>query len=258
MTAAPEAAILPERARWGQAWTSGEAPPPTAHAELLAAAAGCLAEPRGRRVLEVGVGSGADCAALAARGAEAYALDFTVEALRLADRTGQQRQVRLGLIGGDTLRLPFADERFDLVYSQGLLEHFSDPLPVVREQARVVRPGGFLLVDVPQRYSLYTLHKRRLMRQGRWFAGWEGEFSLGELKALLRRAGLRPLRSYGQGYYPAPLLGVRNLHTLDERRGAPILPRALRDGVERAWRALERAPWYHRFMQNIGVVAEKA
>jgi len=59
----------------------------------------------------------------------------------------------------DACRMPFREGAFDLVFHQGLMEHFRDPAPLLRENARVLKRGGHLLVDVPQRFHVYTLAK---------------------------------------------------------------------------------------------------
>lgn len=257
MVTGRQAEHVPDVTVWQRAWTGADTPAPVPHQAMIDAITHCL-EPRGRRVLEVGVGTGGDSVALAMLGAEVYAVDITREALGLTRRLGGQRGVSVHLVCGDTLRLPFRTGSFDLVFSQGLLEHFSDPLAVLAEQARIVRQGGYLLVDVPQRYSLYTLQKRRFIRQGRWFAGWETEFSLTELMDLVTAAGLRPMRTYGYGYAPSILLGLRYLHTIDQRRALPVrLPTVVRSGVERIWRQLEAVRGFHRWLVNIGVIAQK-
>jgi SAM-dependent methyltransferase len=249
--------IVPEAQQWERAWQSGHEPTPEIHDRMVRAILDCL-DVRGKRLLEVGSGTGYDSVRLATLGADVYALDLTPAALELTRELSETRQVTLSLVAGDTLSLPFRDGSFDAVFSQGLLEHFSDPRPVIRQQARVLRPGGYLLIDVPQRYSLYTLHKRRLMKRGSWFAGWEAEFSLPELTRLLEAEGLRPMTSYGYGYFPGFLYGVRNLHTLDQRRSLRVrTPAVMRAGVERSWQWLERSSWYFRWLQNIGVVAQK-
>lgn len=48
-------------------------------------------------------------------------------------------------------------EKFDFVWSQGLLEHFEDPIIVAREHYRALKPGGAALMSVPYRYSYHTL-----------------------------------------------------------------------------------------------------
>lgn len=160
---------------------------------------------RGKRVLEVGAGTGRDSVDLAARGAEVWTLDYSEHALRImreASGAGSSAQEDLRIISGDARSLPFRDDSFDVVFHQGLLEHFRDPLSVLGENHRVLKKGGRLLVDVPQRYHYYTLMKHALMALDRWFAGWETEFSLGELSALMREAGFEIEGAYGENLFP--------------------------------------------------------
>jgi SAM-dependent methyltransferase len=255
---ATEALIIPDASQWERAWTDGTSPEPEVHWQMIHAIAQCM-EIRGKSILEIGAGTGCDSAMLASLGATAYALDLTQIALELTREAAEKQKSSVHLIAGDTLRLPFHSGTFDLVFSQGLLEHFSEPEAVVREQARITQTGGYLLVDVPQRYSLYTLHKRRLMRRGEWFAGWETEFSLSELSDLLKAEGLEPVASYGYGYFPALLSGIRNIHTIDQRRFQGIrFPRAIGNGIERSWSKIEKSRLYYRWLSNVGVIARKA
>lgn len=157
-------------------------------------------DPRGKRVLEVGAGSGRDSLELVRRGAEVWVLDYTPTALQLIRK--QPLGERLQRICGNALALPFPDACFDLVFHQGLLEHFREPEVLLRENARILRPGGLALVDVPQRWHYYTPMKHALIALDRWFAGWETEFSIGELRALLRGVGLRPVHAYGDWCVP--------------------------------------------------------
>lgn len=159
-------------------------------------------EVRGLSVLEVGAGSGRDSATLASRGARAVVLDYSRASLEVARAVAARAGAPLLLVRADALRLPFRDGAFDVVFHQGLLEHFRDPMPLLRENARALRAGGLLLVDVPQRFHLYTAGKHLLIAVGKWFAGWETEFTIGELTRLIERSGVRVTRRYGRWMIP--------------------------------------------------------
>lgn len=154
---------------------------------------------RGKRVLEVGAGTGRDSLELASRGAEVWTLDYSDESLALIRGAAGER---VRIVCGDALALPFRDASFDIVFHQGLLEHFRRPQDLLAENHRVLRRGGHLLVDVPQRYHYYTAMKRALMAVDHWFAGWETEFSAGELRGLVEEAGFTVEGFYGENLFP--------------------------------------------------------
>lgn len=176
----------------------------------------------GRRSLEVGAGSGRDSVALAARGAVAVVLDYSTASLEVARGVAAREGKRVLLVRADALRLPFRDGTFDVVFHQGLLEHFRDPMPLLRENVRALAEGGSLLVDVPQRYHLYTILKHALIAMGKWFAGWETEFSIGELTRVMERAGVHITRRYGSWMVPG--LFYRSLRVTLLRLGVARLP----------------------------------
>ncbi len=157
----------------------------------------------GITVMEVGAATARDSVTLASRGAVVVALDYSHEALRLAREAADRAGVKLLLVCGDALALPFGDDSFHLVFHQGVLEHFRRPLPFLQENARVIRPGGTVLVDVPQTLHVYTLMKKLLISFDAWFAGWETQYTVGSLGRLLKRAGLEPRGSYGRFFSPS-------------------------------------------------------
>ena len=157
-------------------------------------------EPQRARILEVGAGTGRDSVDLARRGAQVWVLDYSPQALRLIGSQPEGESLRR--VGGDAFRLPFRDGSFDAIFHQGLLEHFRNPRDLLRENARVLRRGGILAVDVPQRWHYYTPLKHVLIAADRWFAGWETEYSIGELQALVRDVGLVPVQVYGAWCVP--------------------------------------------------------
>jgi SAM-dependent methyltransferase len=179
----------------------------------------------GLRVLEVGAGTGRDARAIAVLGGSVVALDYSEESLRLMHASVGQA---VDIVCGDATRIPFAAETFDVVYHQGLLEHFRRPEEVLDENVRVLKRGGVLLVDVPQKYHYYTLLKHLLMAIGEWFAGWETEFTVRGLERLLESRGVRVLGVYGHNMSPPVWYrGLRRV-LLGLRLRLPMYPRGPR------------------------------
>ena len=112
-------------------------------------------EGSGRRVLEIGVGMGADHAEWARRHpALLVGLDFTSRAL---DHTRARLHVEgyaSRLLRADAEQLPFADGSFELVYSWGVLHHSPDTPQAIREVHRVLAPGGTARVMIYHRKSI--------------------------------------------------------------------------------------------------------
>jgi len=218
-------------------------------------------EPTARRILEVGAGSGRDAVALARAGAKVVTVDYAVGSLALTARAVAAAAADVRPVGGDALALPFRDGAFDVVYHQGLLEHFRDPRPLLAENIRVLRPGGLLVIDVPQKWHYYTVGKQLLIALGRWFAGWETQFSPRELERLIAGQGLELVRTYGDWMVPGlwyragrkillTRLGVRLPMYPDP---APFLSRL----AAKARRRLQRRRAALYTTMTIGVVARK-
>lgn len=215
----------------------------------------------GTTVLEVGAGSGRDTIALARAGAQAVVLDYSPMSLELVRRQAQAAGLTVHLVRADALAMPFRDGAFQVVFHQGLLEHFRDPMPLLRENARVTRRGGRVVVDVPQTFHLYTAMKQALIAVDRWFAGWETQFTPAELEGRVRDAGLAPARTYGEWMVPGLAYRVvREVLKRGLRVTLPLHPRGPR-AWERFWAGLRarlaRRRWALYTCHVIGVVGEK-
>ena len=215
----------------------------------------------GRLVLEVGAGSGRDSLSLAREGAAAVVLDYSPVSLELV----RAQALALGLpvlaVRADALAAPFRDGAFDVVFHQGLLEHFRDPRPLLAENARITRRGGRVVVDVPQTFHLYTLMKQSLIALNAWFAGWETQFTPRRLERLLEASGLAVRRTYGEWMVPGLAYRVlREVLRRAFRLALPLEPRGPR-WWESAWSRLRarlaRARWSLYTCHVIGTVAEK-
>jgi SAM-dependent methyltransferase len=102
-----------------------------------------LGEVAGRRILEIGCG-GAQCGRwLATQGAEVTGIDLSWGQLRHSRRLDARAGTAVPVIQADAQRLPFRDCTFDLCCSAyGALPFVADVGAVLREAARVLRPGG--------------------------------------------------------------------------------------------------------------------
>jgi len=123
---------------------------------LSEADAHLLGDVAGRRVLEVGAGA-AQCARwLLAAGAEPVALDLSGAMLRRGHELGVRAGLVVPLVQADAAALPFAAGSFDLACSAyGAVPFVADSAAVMREVARVLRPGGWWVFSVthPLRWS---------------------------------------------------------------------------------------------------------
>lgn len=164
----------------------------------------------GKRLLEVGVGMGADLVRFARAGAVITGVDLTERAVALT----KGRLAKEGLSGdvrmANAEALPFADGSFDIVYSWGVLHHTPGTARAVRECIRVLAPGGRLAVMVYHRHSWLAL------------AAWTRHCALrGRLLAPLS-AGVERVESPGtKAFAPTEMRAM--LHGLNDVRVRPVL-----------------------------------
>jgi ubiquinone/menaquinone biosynthesis C-methylase UbiE len=112
---------------------------------------------RGKRVLEIGVGLGADHQRFAEAGAMLSGIDLTGRAVEHVQRRFRMLGLHSNLAVGDAENLRFPDGSFDFVYSWGVLHHSPDTLKAFAEAHRVLRPGGTAKIMIYQTWSLVGL-----------------------------------------------------------------------------------------------------
>ena len=100
----------------------------------------------GERALDVCCGTGDLAFALAAKGAEVTALDFSEAMLRIAQKRLTHHASRITFLQGDAQSLPFPDNSFDIVTVGYGLRNLSRWQQGLREMHRVAKPGGRLLI----------------------------------------------------------------------------------------------------------------
>ena len=116
-----------------------------------------FATARGCKVLEVGVGMGADYLEWLKAGAQATGVDLSSVSLERARRRCEMAGFTPDLRHADAEHLPFADEMFDIVYSYGVMHHSPDTAQCIREAWRVLKPGGQVKIMVYHHPSLTGL-----------------------------------------------------------------------------------------------------
>ncbi|EIV95051.1 class I SAM-dependent methyltransferase [Frankia sp. QA3] len=174
--------------------------------------------PAGCRLLDLGCGAGRHSFEAFRRGADVVALDYSlgevsgVNAMLAAMALEGQAPAtaRAAGVRGDALALPFADATFDRVIIAEVLEHLPADTAAMAEIARVLRPGGWVAVTVPNRlpeqvcWSLSTAYHTvegghiRIYRQS-------------ELRERLTAVGLEPIATHFAHALHAPYWWLRCL-----------------------------------------------
>jgi SAM-dependent methyltransferase len=108
---------------------------------------------RGRRVLDVGCGTGVDLVRFAQAGAEACGVDVASAAIALARQNAAQRQLPVHLAVADGEDLPFPDGSFDYVFAHGVVQYTADDRALVEQCRRVLKPGGTAFFQAYNRIS---------------------------------------------------------------------------------------------------------
>lgn len=117
----------------------------------------------GKRILDVGCGVGMYTQAFRRYTPQVFGVE--VELKRAQEARGRAQ----GITQAVGEMLPFVDDSFDVVFSHEVLEHVADDHRCAREMVRVARPGGRIVIFVPNRLYLFETHG----------IYWRGEYRFG-------------------------------------------------------------------------------
>ncbi len=211
----------------------------------------------GKRVLDIGTGKGRLAVATALSGARVIGLDISGEMLADARRAAQDGRLNVYFTLGDAELLPFRDQVFDVVTCVEALMHFPHPDVALREMARVTKPGGTVILSVTNWLCLTALARKvssliEYLHRGPvkgpaffWY------YSLWRLRRLVAGAGLKVIRTHGQG-----LLQATARLPLGRGRFLPLVPRTFADWFFRRIEPALRETLLVAFMGTILVVCE--
>lgn len=183
------------------------------------------------RVLDAGCGTGGLIRRLKTSHPEweIKGVDLSPVACDLARRRG------CDVTEGSVTALPFPDASFDAIVSGDVLYHISEHTEALREVYRCLRPGGIFALNVPAYRWLWSYHDERVQSKHR--------FTRGEVRTLLRDAGLVPIAATYWNTLPFPLIVLRRkvFPPKTSESDVKLYPAPLEAilnlamGVERAW-----------------------
>ena len=157
---------------------------------------------KGKKILDAGCGSGFFSRYFCDQGLQTVSLDYSDKALDMARQItqGRSRIIKHDLLSGDLA--PAINEKFDIIFSDGLLEHFTahDQDKIMANFISLLGRGGVLITFVPNRWSPWELIRPFFMP-----GIAETPFILKGLVRLKIRNGLAILESGGINTLPFAL-----------------------------------------------------
>lgn len=163
-----------------------------------------LGDLAGKRTIEVGCGGGIYSMIFARLGARVTLLDYSPDALMLAERNLGALNLEGELMRVDAFNLP-SDflGKYDVAMSFGTVEHYRYPrrLDICRAHVDLVKPGGVVIISTPNIFFLpHEILKVLLSMRRKWFLGYEGSFSRHELRRVGRKLSLHDLQIVGSSW----------------------------------------------------------
>ncbi len=158
-----------------------------------------------KKILDAGFGSGRFCFALAKDfpQSEIYGIDISPDLVNRANVIKSNLKLENVHFKEDNIfNLSFHDEYFDVVFNEGVIEHFKNYEDAFREMYRVTKKGGVIIIGVPNWYNFpHTLRKWYIHKiKGKYEYGHEKSFMHEELIGMFDRYNMKDIEM--TGYYP--------------------------------------------------------
>jgi SAM-dependent methyltransferase len=169
----------------------------------------------GGRLIEVGAGFGRLAGEYLGYDSVVLLDSSEVHVAAAAESVGADARYEVRL--GDAAALPFPDGHFDAAVCVRVMHHFEDPIPVILELGRVLRPGGLLVLEYANKRNLKAIARRLLGRQD-WspfepgaveYKPFHHDHAPVDVRRALGRAGLKTERMRAASLFRLPTLTRR-------------------------------------------------
>ena len=151
------------------------------------------------KIFEPGSGGGMACAKFAEKGFEITSMDLSYNALQKGKSLFKSLSLNAKFTLGDLFNIPIQNEQFDLVFNQGVMEHFRladlDASLGVKEMMRVLKKNGTLVILVPAYFSplffVYSFFKVFKLVDKYWPYTDQDFLHKHELREMMEKAGCK-------------------------------------------------------------------
>lgn len=174
-----------------------------------------IREPRNKKIIEVGPGRGDDILFLGKLGAKVAVLDFAKKVLDIMKKKADKENIKISLIFSNCENIILQDT-FDLVYSQGLLEHFTEPSKILKEQKKLIEKGK-ILIDIPNKFGFYVIFMRfkskmvsLIKNKNINYLKGQKNYSFWDIKRWAKENKLKICHSYGRDFLYLGRLNNKN------------------------------------------------
>lgn len=159
----------------------------------------CLGNPKDKKILEIGSGSGLGSGYLASKGGLIHLVDISKLSLEFSRKYFAAKKLSVRLYRLNAFAMKFKAESFDCVWNSGVIEHFYDKekILLLKKMWNLVRPGGKLLVTVPNSNDFpFMIAKKILELRKKWPFGFEDDLTIARMENIAKHAGIKIFSIY--------------------------------------------------------------